>query len=70
MEPPDEARLVQVWRPKLAPIAELVLRRAPDAGDWRLRAADGCDPLGAWLGKDADPVQLWACEEPASQAQR
>lgn len=64
MEPPPEARLadgVYVWRPDETR-KEIVLRRAPQAGDWRLCAAGRCAPLGEWL--DADPVTLRPCPAP------
>jgi hypothetical protein len=61
MEPPAEARLEHgyyVWRPARVPVAELVLRRADQVGDWRLCAGGRCAALGDWLGRDADPVRL------------
>jgi hypothetical protein len=64
MEPPDEAVLrdgFYVWKPNLLPIPELILRRAPEAGDWRLCAAGRCAQLGEWLGGEADPVTFRAC---------
>jgi hypothetical protein len=63
MEPAAEAELVNgfyVWRPARAPVAELVLRRAAQAGDWRLCAGMRCAAVGAWLGRDADPVRFSA----------
>lgn len=63
MEPPPEARLEEgfyVWRPNTPPLAEIVLRRAAQAGDWTLCAGGRCAPLGEWLGRDADPVRLSA----------
>jgi hypothetical protein len=65
MEPPDDAVLEDgfyVWHPHSAPVADLVLRREPHAGDWRLCAGGRCDMLGAWLGRDADPVKVAAAE--------
>ncbi len=61
MEPPPEARLVNgfyAWEPEVAPVPEVVLRRAPEAGDWRLCAAGRCAALADWLSSDADPVRL------------
>ena len=61
MEPAAEARLVGVfytWRPDVPPLREIVLRRAPEADDWRLCAGDRCAPLAEWLGGDTDPVRL------------
>lgn len=63
MEPPPHARLENgyyVWRPDAPPREEIVLRRAPQAGDWTLCAGGRCAPLGEWLGRDADPVRLSA----------
>ncbi len=62
MEPPPEARLegrFYVWRPNETR-TEIVLRRDPHAGDWRLCTKDRCDNLGDWLKADADPVTLYA----------
>jgi hypothetical protein len=61
VDPPPQARLAggfYVWRPKLA-LPQIVLRRDPHAGDWRLCAAGRCAPLGQWLGRDAEPVRLF-----------
>lgn len=63
MEPPPEARLENgrfVWRPNRS-FADLVLRRAPQAGDWQLCLAEGCRSLAERLGADADPVTLKPC---------
>ena len=62
MEPPPEARLEDgfyVWAPGIMR-EEIVLRRDPHAGDWRLCAAKRCAPLAEWLGRNADPVRLTA----------
>lgn len=64
MEPPLEAHGEDgrfVWRPNRT-LSELILRRAPQAGDWRLCLADGCRPLGERFGTDADPVTLKPCD--------
>ena len=69
MEPPPEARLVEGsyrWKPEPAPVPEIVLRRAPQADDWTLCAAGRCEPLGKWIGHEADPVTLRACPDPAA----
>lgn len=68
MEPPDGARLVEgryVWQPLQSPLPELVLRRAPGAGDWTLCAGGRCAAVGDWLGADADPVRLAPCGDGA-----
>ena len=65
MEPPPGARLQEgfyVWEPRLPPQPEIVLRRASQAGDWRLCAADRCATLHDWLGGDGDPVRLRPCQ--------
>ena len=65
MEPPRGAVLKDgfyVFHLDIPPLPELVLRRAPQAGDWRLCAAGRCAPLGEWLGGEADPVRLSGCE--------
>jgi hypothetical protein len=68
MEPPPEARLENgfyVWEPSLPSLPEIVLRRAPEAGDWTLCAADRCAGLAEWLGGDGDPVRLGPCRDQA-----
>ena len=50
------------WHPGLA-VPSVTLRRAEEAGDWRIcTAAEGCRAIGALLPGDADPVRLAACE--------
>lgn len=61
MEPPENAVLKEgfyIFHPRVPPLPEIVLRRAPQAGDWRLCAAGRCATIGEWLGGDADPVVL------------
>jgi hypothetical protein len=61
MEPPVDARLVggfYTWHPHLPPLPEIVLRRAPQADDWRLCAGERCATLAELLGGDADPVRI------------
>lgn len=74
MEPAPDARLegdFYVWMPD-QPRKEIILRRDPHAGDWKLCAGGRCDLLGAWIGKDADPVTLSpmsgraSCDDPRS----
>ena len=68
MEPPPEAQLeggFYVWRPETRE-SVLTLRRDPHAGDWTLCAEGRCDPIDAWIGVEADPVEIRAaarCEE-------
>lgn len=60
MDPAPDARRLgdrYVWNPDETR-AEVVLRRDPHAGDWRLCAAGRCAMLGDWLKVDADPVTL------------
>ena len=62
MEPPPDARLERgfyVWNPGIER-TEILLRRNPHAGDWRLCAAGRCAALGEWFGQDADPVRVHA----------
>jgi hypothetical protein len=62
MEPPAEATLEQgfyVWRPELS-VLDILLRRDAHAGDWRLCAAGRCDEIAGWLGRDVDPVRIYA----------
>ncbi len=64
IDPPEGAVLRDgqyVWRPKLPPLPELILRRAPQAGDWTLCAAGRCRVLREWFGGGSDPVQLRGC---------
>jgi hypothetical protein len=64
MDPPPEARLeggFYIWQPNTPPLPEIVLRRAAQAGDWRLCTPARCAILGKWLGAEADPVRLTAC---------
>lgn len=64
MEPPPEAIFAHgfySWRPNVSPLRYLVLRRAPEAGDWGICAKQGCKPFSELLPKDADPVRLYPC---------
>jgi hypothetical protein len=67
MEPPPEARLENgfyVWEPDVPPLPEILLRRADQAGDWRLCAVGRCSTLGEWLGGEGEePVRLRPCSE-------
>ena len=63
MEPPPDARLERrllCLESGASSAPEILLRRDPQAGDWRLCAAGRCAALGEWLGRDADPVRLSA----------
>ena len=63
MEPPEGALLQDgffVWHPEVPPLKEVILRRAPEAGDWTLCAKGECETIGARLGVAADPVTLSA----------
>ena len=53
MEPPPEARLVNgwfQWRPKRAPMPEVVLGNSGAAGEWRLCSAGKCRTLSDIFG--------------------
>ena len=66
MEPGPDARReggMWAWHPDLT-LTSLSLRRAGEAGDWRIcTAGDGCRPIGALLPANADPIRLWACSD-------
>jgi hypothetical protein len=64
MEPPPDAVLAggrYVWHPTDVALPELVLRRAPEAGDWRICVAGACGDLGEIVGAAADPVRISPC---------
>lgn len=64
MEPGAGAQLkdgMWSWHPSLD-VPELSLRRAPEAGDWRLCSDGACQAIAALLPKRADPVRMWACD--------
>ena len=64
MEPPPEARLVNgayVWKPKLGPQAEVVMRRSGATADWRVCIAGQCRPMEAYVPPDADPIVMRIC---------
>jgi hypothetical protein len=50
------------WHPHVPPLPEVVLRRAPMAGDWNLCAGGTCHPFGYWLPADADPGTMKPCK--------
>jgi len=65
MEPPPEARLVNgayVWKPKLGPQAEVVMRRSGATADWRICIAGQCRPMEAYVPPDADPIVMRICQ--------
>jgi hypothetical protein len=65
MEPPPEARFsggAWVWRPKVPPQQEVVLRRSGATADWRICISGQCRTLDAYVPAAADPVVLKACE--------
>ncbi|GGC87533.1 DUF1850 domain-containing protein [Chelatococcus reniformis] len=64
MEPPPDARLsndVWSWRPTLAPLPQVVMRRSGATADWRICARGACRVVGDLVPRDADPVLLEAC---------
>jgi hypothetical protein len=70
MEPPPEARVESgfyVWEPATPPMEQLILRRAGEAGDWRLCAAGRCASMAEWLGGEGDPVRLRSCADDPPQ---
>ncbi len=64
MEPPPDARFeagVWRWRPALAPLGEVALRRSGATPDWQLCWSGACRRLGEFVPADADPVVLRVC---------
>jgi hypothetical protein len=71
MEPPPRARLVEGfyrWEPGAPAVPQLLLGRAPEAGDWTLCAAGRCAELGDWLRPQAGLVRLSAAEQDSCHA--
>jgi hypothetical protein len=67
MEPPGDARLVDgwfQWRPRRAPMPELLLGNSGAAGEWRLCEAGHCRTLSEILGAPigANVTTMRACE--------
>ncbi|WP_457090298.1 DUF1850 domain-containing protein [Microvirga sp. P5_D2] len=65
MEPPPEARLVDgsyVWKPKVPPQAEVVMRRSGATADWRICIDGQCRPMEAYVPPEADPVVMKVCK--------
>lgn len=63
MEPPEGARFDGSWwrwMPGLS-VPSVTVRRAPEAGDWRLCVEAACRPVGEILPPAADPVTLSPC---------
>lgn len=70
MEPPPEARLVDGWfhwRPRRAPMPELVLGNSSAAGEWHLCHDGRCPTLSQIFGHPigASVTTLRGCEPPA-----
>lgn len=64
MDPPPEARLANgawAWRPQLAPLAEVVMRRSGATADWRVCVEGRCRSMDAYVPAEADPVILKEC---------
>jgi len=66
MEPPADARLVGgwfQWRPKRAPMPEVVLGNSGVAGEWRLCGDGGCRTLSEIFGHPigADVTTMRGC---------
>ena len=64
MEPPPEARFeggAWRWRPGLAPLPGVVLRRSGATADYRVCIAGLCRPMGELMPDDTDPVVLKPC---------
>lgn len=68
MEPPPSAVLKNgfwSWTPSLPPLPEVVLRRSGATADWRVCRNEKCVAMDHLLPKDADPVVLTTCPDPA-----
>ncbi|MCY1284116.1 hypothetical protein D9M68_563830 [compost metagenome] len=76
MEVPDDAVAYGgAWhyRRQMPPLQPLHAGRTPEAGDYEICSASGCQALAYWLGPPhaAQPaVDLWACELPLSSRKR
>ncbi|WFU41730.1 DUF1850 domain-containing protein [Bradyrhizobium sp. CB82] len=69
MEPPPEARLVDgwfQWRPKRAPMQEVVLGNSGAAGEWRLCSEGKCRTLSEIFGHPigAGVTTMKVCNNP------
>ena len=67
MEPPSDARLVEgwfQWRPKRAPMPQLLLGNSGAAGEWRLCGDGACRTLSEIFGRaiGADVTTIRVCE--------
>lgn len=65
MEPPPGAKLkngVYSYRPHLAPVKEVVLRRSGATADWNVCIGGVCKPMSEFVPADADPVTMSLCE--------
>jgi hypothetical protein len=65
MEIPDDAKLkgrFYRYRPHLAPMKEVVLRRSGATADWNICIAGTCKPMSDYVPVDADPVTLSLCD--------
>lgn len=50
------------WKPKVAPLREIVLRRSDATADYHICVSGRCRPLSALLPPEADPVILRSCK--------
>jgi hypothetical protein len=65
MDPPPGSKLkngVYSYRPHLAPVKEVVLRRSGATADWNICQSGACKPMSDYLPASADPVTLSLCE--------
>ena len=75
MEPSAGARLTNgrwTWRPKAAPLSELILANSPYAGDYEMCWSGGCAALARLLGSaaGASVVELIPCASTASKPEK
>ncbi len=64
MEPPPDARFDGKWwryKPALAPLPSVVLRRSGATEDWSICIDGRCRTMGSYVGATSDPVTLTSC---------
>jgi hypothetical protein len=65
MDPPPGSKLkngVYSYRPHLAPVKEIALRRSGATADWNICMSGACKPMSDYLPANADPVTLSRCD--------
>jgi hypothetical protein len=59
----DPALHMWRWHPRVAPLPEIIPRRAPQAGDWQICEAGRCRALGDLVPDAGDNVRLYPCSD-------